>query len=56
MPIQVTREIRVLNQQEFHALHHRLLGIIFEIHNEFGRLLDEVLFKREIAARCENVG
>lgn len=56
MPIEVRSEIKILSQQEFHALNHRVLGIIFEIHNEFGRFLDEQLFKTEIAARCEEVG
>ena len=56
MPIEVRSEVRILSQQEFHALNHRVLGIIFEIHNEFGRFLDERLFKTEIAARCEQMG
>jgi iron complex transport system substrate-binding protein len=42
----------VFNQEQFHALDRRILGVIFEVHNEFGRFLDELLFKREIAARC----
>ena len=54
MPIDVEADIRVLNQEEFHSLHRRILGIIFDIHNEFGRFLDELLFKREIQARCES--
>jgi GxxExxY protein len=56
MPIEVSTAIQVLDQDQFHALHHRLMGIIFQVHNEFGRLLDELLFKREIAARCEETG
>jgi GxxExxY protein len=28
----------------------------FEVHNEFGRLLDERLFKHLVARRCENAG
>lgn len=56
MAIEVESEIRVLTQEEFHGLNHRVLGIIFEVHNEFGRFLDELLFKKEIAARCEAAG
>jgi hypothetical protein len=37
MPIEVAAAIQVLNQDQFHALHHRLMGIIFQVHNEFGR-------------------
>ncbi len=32
------------------------MGVVFEVHNESGRLLDEELFKREIAARCAAIG
>lgn len=56
MPIEIRSEVRSLSQQEFHELNHRVLGIIFGIHNEFGRFLDEQLFKTEIAARCNHVG
>ena len=53
MSIDVGTDIRVLSQEEFHSLHRELLGIIFDIHNGFGRFLNELLFKREIQARCE---
>jgi GxxExxY protein len=56
MPITVDAEIRVLTQDEFHALHHRVLGVVFEVHNEFGPLFDESLYKRAIAQRCSARG
>jgi GxxExxY protein len=56
MPIEVNSEIQVYNQEEFHALDRRIMGVIFDVHNEFGRLLDEELYKREIAARCLAMG
>lgn len=56
MPIEVRSEVKALSQEQFHTLNHRVLGVIFDIHNEFGRLLDERLFKTEIAARCEHAG
>ena len=56
MPIDVGCTIRACNQEEFHALDHRIMGVIFELHNEFGRLLDEELYKREIRARCLDIG
>ncbi len=56
MPIHVATQITVLTQEEFHALDKRIMAAIFEVHNEFGRFLDEILFKREIAARCEERG
>ena len=56
MPIDVDSEIRVFDRDEFHALAHRVLGIAFDVHNEFGRLLDESIYKRAIALRCAATG
>ncbi len=52
MPIVINSPIRLFAQDEFHALAHQVLGVAFELHNEYGRLLEEALFKRLIAARC----
>ncbi len=51
VPIEVKSNIVVLEQQEFHSQAAKLLGIVFDVHNEFGRFLDEKLYKAEIAAR-----
>ena len=56
MPIEVSTEIRACDQEAFHALDRRIMGVVFAVHNEFGRLLDEDLYKREIAARCVAMG
>jgi GxxExxY protein len=56
MPITVAAEIRVFDQDEFHAVDRRIMAVVFQVHNEFGRLLDEELFKREIATRCAAAG
>jgi GxxExxY protein len=56
MPIEVSAGIRVYDQEEFHALDRRIMAVVFGVHNEFGRLLDEELYKREIAARCAGIG
>src|SRR5437868_15507337 len=56
MPIESATTICVFDQEEFHAVDKKLMGIIFDVHNEFGRFLDEVLYKREIAARWLHAG
>lgn len=56
MPIEVDSEIRVFDRNEFHSLAHRVLGIAFDVHNEFGRLLDEAIYKRALALRCTAAG
>jgi hypothetical protein len=45
MPIEVDSEIRVLSENEFHALAHRVMGVVFDVHNDFGRLLEENLYQ-----------
>ena len=41
MPIEISTGIQVYEQEEFHALDRRIMGVVFDIHNDFGRLLDE---------------
>lgn len=56
MPIEVQTAVQLFNKEQYHALNRRVLGFIFEIHNDFGRLLDEGPFKCELVARCAEVG
>jgi hypothetical protein len=49
MPIEIETPVRVLDQEEFHCLDRQIMGVVFAVHNEFGRLLDENTYKREIA-------
>ena len=45
-----------LDQEEFHALDNKLMGIVFDVHNQLGRFLDEAIYKREIAFRWQGAG
>jgi len=56
MPIEIPTDICVLDQEAFHALDRKVMRIVFDVHNEFGRFLDEILYKREIAARWSEAG
>lgn len=56
MPIEVDSEIRVFSQDEFHALAHRAMGVIFGVHNDFGRLMEEGIYQQAIRRRCEEAG
>jgi GxxExxY protein len=56
MSIEISTAIEAYDQESFHALDRRIMGIVFDIHNEFGRLLDEQLYKLEIAERCLALG
>jgi GxxExxY protein len=56
MPIEIQSDIRVFEQEEFHSLTRRVLRLAFDVHNDFGRFLDEELCKRELATRCIDAG
>ncbi len=56
MPIAIASPVRVFEQEEFHAVDREVMAIVFEVHNDFGPLLDEELFKREIASRWKEKG
>jgi GxxExxY protein len=56
MPIEVASWIDVFDQEKFHALDRQVMKIVFDVHNELGGLLDEKLYKCEVAARCAAVG
>jgi GxxExxY protein len=52
MPILPAHPIAAISQPEFHLIDQRMLGHAFAIHNQFGRLLDEAIYKQELADRC----
>jgi len=56
MPIEVDSEVRVFSDEEFHALTHRVLGVVFDVHNDFGRLMEEEIYQQAIRRRCELAG
>ena len=41
MPIEVDSEIRVFSEDEFHSIAEKVIGIVFGVHNNLGRLMDE---------------
>ena len=56
MPIEVDSPIRIFTKDEFHKLAHQIMGIVFDVHNEFGRLMNESVYKNTIRKRCEDAG
>ena len=56
MPIEVSTEIHAISQDEYHQIDRQVLGMAFEIHNEYGRLLDEEFYKSELKKRCSQIG
>ena len=56
MPIVVNSEILVFTKNQFHTLDERVIGIVFEIYNNFGRLMNEDIYKQIIRRRYEAAG
>lgn len=56
MPIRTSVGIEVFDQEEYHKVDRRVTGFAFDIHNQFGRFLDEGLYQTELARRCKDVG
>lgn len=56
MPIELSQPVKVVSQDEFHAIHHVMVGHAFAIHNQYGRMLDEKIYKSELAYRCAQGG
>jgi GxxExxY protein len=52
MPILSSQPITAVSQEDFHRIDEQMLGDAFAIHNRFGRLLDEAIYKQELADRC----
>jgi GxxExxY protein len=51
MPIIVEADLRLSTQAEFAAIAYEVMQVVFAVHNELGRFLDEELYQREIAKR-----
>ncbi|MDZ4401729.1 GxxExxY protein [Prosthecobacter sp.] len=55
MPIHCPIVTKRISQQEFKLLASEVMGHVFDIHNDFGRFFDEVVYKKELADRMSGV-
>ncbi len=56
MPIEIKRDIKRIDEQAFHEIDYQVTGLAFAIHNEFGRLWSEAIYRNELANRCREIG
>ena len=56
MTIQCSIEPLVMTKDEYHYLDHDVMGIIFSVQNELGRLFDEKIYQKAIMSRCLEAG
>jgi len=55
MPIECTEKIRAATREEFYQIDQRLLGVAYDVQNQFGRFLNERLYQNEIPERCTDL-
>lgn len=51
MPIHIGAEIRRMTEEEFTARAYEVMGHVFDVHRELGRLFHEKIYQREVALR-----
>jgi GxxExxY protein len=56
MPMEISKPLTVLTQDEYHEVDRLMFGHVIAIHNDFGRLLDEGVYRDELAQRCNAAG
>jgi GxxExxY protein len=56
MPIHVGAEVRPMSHDDFLAMAYTVTGIAFSLHNEYGSLFGEKVYKYEIARECMKRG
>ncbi|MCU0858487.1 MAG: GxxExxY protein [Pontiellaceae bacterium] len=56
MPITINHPIKMLSEQDFHALDYQVMKLAFETHNELGRFYNEEIYKHELIERCQKSG
>jgi GxxExxY protein len=56
MPFKPSTKIKSILEDDFHALDYDVMGLVFSIHNELGRLWNEKIFQNELANRCLKAG
>lgn len=56
MPIKFDFPVRVLPQDEFHAIDRTVMRLAFDVQNELGRVYDEGIYQKELLFRCQREG
>lgn len=56
MPITHDLKIEPVSERQFRLLDYEIMELVFAIHNDLGRFADEIIYKRELAYRCEERG
>jgi len=53
MPINTRFKVKNISDKEFYSLDYKIMGIVFDVHNEFGSFCNEKIYKTELADRIQ---
>lgn len=56
MPIEYQFKPNIISKQDFYAIDYQVMGLVFSMHNELGRLWNEKIYQNELAYRCQKAG
>ena len=56
MPIDCPIEVEKISKDTYHKIDYRVMGIIYGVHNDLGRLYDEKIYQQAIINRCREAG
>lgn len=56
MPIEHGFKPKLISEDDFHAYDYEVMGFVFSIHRELGRLWNEKIYQNELACRCQKAG
>jgi len=56
MPIRPGVQTKPISYDDFHSLDYKIMGIVFSIHQDFGRFWSEKIYQNELAYRCQRAG
>ncbi len=56
MPIEYGFEPHVISKDDFYAIDYKVMGLVFSIHSDLGRLWNEKIYQNELAYRCQKAG
>lgn len=55
MPIILPFETRRISQHDFGHMAYGVIQHVFDVHNQYGRLFNESIYKKELASRISGV-
>lgn len=55
MPVTIHANLRRASEKDFTEVAYKVMGNLFEIHNDFGRFFDEEIYQRELARRMPGI-